>query len=167
MSTLPSDFKTLMNNGNSLLGSGEYVKAEAMFLEATNKFPESPHPFIGLARSAQYKNNYTLSLERWKIALDNFPGNTQILIGLGNIYLDLKDFEKANRYFSEANDLELGLFNELNELVENGYALMHAEEFAKAESEFINAQSKWPNSLKPFYAHHRLLEIKRRKLMKQ
>ena len=124
MTSLLNDIQAFIDTGNSLLASGEYDKAELIFLEANTKWPENPHPYIGLAHTAHFKDRYTLSLERWKIAHGKFPGNFQILTGLGNVYLDLKNFEKANKYYAEANELssnalnlELDLFKDLNELV--------------------------------------------------
>lgn len=158
----PNDIQAFIDHGITLLREEKYDEAEAVFLKAQLKWPDNPLPFIGSARAAQFNNKLRLSLKRWKTARDKFSSNLQILKGLGNIYLELKKFRKARRCFTETNELESSSFKKLKEFMRNVNVLISAEEYTKAEALLIEAQTRWPEKINPFHAHHRLLEIKRR-----
>lgn len=163
MPHMPNDIQEFIDYGITLLESEKQDEAEAVFLDAQIKWPDDPRPFIGSARTANFNNNLNLSLERWKMARDKFPANLHIIKGLGNVYLDLKEFDKANKCFSVAHELELNSIKEMNNYMGNVNELIYSENFIKAEALLIEAQLKWPEKINPFHSHHRLLEINRRK----
>ena len=163
MARLVNDINIYIEYGNNLLKSKKYNEAETLFIDARTKWPEEPLPYIGAANAAHSNNNYELSLKRWEIAREKFPANLQILKGLGSIYLDLKEYDKANKCFSEAHDLESNSFDEMNKFMSHVNELIFSENFTEAEALLIDAQKKWPEKISPFHTHQRLLEKKRRR----
>lgn len=157
-----NNIQDFIDHGITLLQSRKFDKAEAIFLAAQAKWPESPLPFIGSARTAYFSNNNNLSLERWIMARERFPDDIQILKGLGNIYLDLNELEKANKCFIEAQEKDMISYKELDELIQEANILIDSKNYTKAEELLLEAESRWPEHIAPFHAHHRLFEIKRR-----
>lgn len=163
--TLPNKIQEVIKHGNALLKSEKFEEADAVFLYAKQKWPDSPLPYIGSARTAHFgSNNHNLSLERWTIAREKFPADLQVLKGLGSLYLEMKEFDKASECFTEVHHLEADSFRELNAFMQGVNVLMTSEEYSKAEELLHEAQTRWPEKCSPFYTHHRLLEVHRRSL---
>lgn len=163
MVNLPNEIQKVIERGITLLKSEKFNEADAVFLYAQKKWPDNPLPYIGSARTAHFSNNNNLSLECWIIAREKFPADMQILKGLGSIYLDLKEFDKASKCFTEVHNLEANSFRELNKFMQGVNVLIDSEEYTKAEDLLREAKIRWPEKINPFHAHHRLLELNRRK----
>jgi tetratricopeptide (TPR) repeat protein len=157
-----NNIQEFLDHGITLLKSGKFDEAEAVFLVAQTKWPDSPLPYTGSARTAHFSNNYSLALERWIIAHEKFPADIQILRGLGNIYLELKKLDKANKCFIEVLDLEANYFKEMHEFMQGVNLLIDSKEYTKAKELLLEAEIRWPENIVPFHAHHRLLETIRR-----
>lgn len=90
------------------------------------------------------------------------PKHIGILKGLAKTYLELQDFEKASVYFSEALDIERQSLKKMNSNIEHANALMQEKKYEEAEALLLKIEKQWPEHIRPFHLHHRLLEIKRR-----
>lgn len=64
------------------LQAGRYKKAEALFAELCERFPNWPRVYIGYARSLTAKNQLPLQLDAWRQAVAKFPKSEQALAGL-------------------------------------------------------------------------------------
>ena len=189
----PGNLHALIGQANAFLELGNYAAADAIFVGLINDFPDSPGGFVGYARSAHMQCRWEEALVRWEEVLRHFPSEMTALVGKGNACLELNDYDVAETIFLRVQEqwpdnprafianarvaqlqcnweeaLErwekvLRKFpNNIPARIELGSVLLELGEFDKAEEIFLEAQKKWPNRNRPFYLHHRVLELQRR-----
>ena len=105
--------------------------------EAVHKSPGDRELQFLLA--AQYKNHgdYELAAQQYRTIIQNFPGDVEAKVNLGNIYFAQRDWEGALVQYNEAlqsnSQLAMAYYNK---------SLAHAENFEFSERESARAQAE-------------------------
>ncbi len=110
--------------------------------EAVHKSPGDRELQFLLA--AQYKNHgdYELAAQQYRTIIQNFPGDVEAKVNLGNIYFAQRDWEGALVQYNEAlqsnSQLAMAYYNK---------SLAHAENFEFSEREHARAQAEGLDAL--------------------
>lgn len=78
----PMNARAAIGIGESLAAQGLYDDALAAFLRASGYEPDSPDPYLAIARMHAGREHWTLAAEHYRAALRLSPGNRQARIGL-------------------------------------------------------------------------------------
>lgn len=100
IAAFPQQLNAHIQRGNVLLQLERVEKAEAVFQQAAEKWPELPGPLYGLARVAQYKKKYKLSVKIYHKASERFPENLHVRAEYIRSLLKIFDFDKAHEVYS-------------------------------------------------------------------
>jgi len=85
--------------GNGLINLGEFEKAETLFQQLKQLYPEIPEGYDGYARIAHYLGDVNLGLKRWQEAITKFPENIGFQVAKGNALINLCQFDEAEAVF--------------------------------------------------------------------
>lgn len=98
----PRDFRSLMLLGLTHLYSEDWEGALPYFETAVEVKPNDLDAHLNLALCYKARRD----VERWKLHLDGAaglnPDDEGVLIGLGNYYIDAKDYTRAAAYYEKA-----------------------------------------------------------------
>lgn len=80
------------------------AEAEEVYLELAERYPARSLAFSVLAQLAARRRDWRLAVERWTHCMTRFPNNREVpawLTAMGNAYIELKRFDRAEWQFSK------------------------------------------------------------------
>lgn len=93
------------NLGRVLQDQGKTDDAIIQFLASIKAKPSYPLPFLGIGVAYHQKREYPLAVQSFKSALMFEPGMLQARLGLGLVYLDMGEKEKALEEYQTLKNL--------------------------------------------------------------
>lgn len=153
-------------NPNSFVGYARVAQMQCLWSEALKRwqvvlerFPKNMPASIGRANASLELEAYGDAETYFNEAQLKWPDNPNAFIGYARVAQMQYLWEEALVRWQRV--LDKFPYN-VHAPVELGSVLLELGEFDKAEEIFLEAQKKWPNRNRPFYLHHRVLELQRR-----
>ena len=100
----PKDAGGYMLLGNGYARSQRYSEAKEAYMSALAINPKLDEAYHALGAIAFNQKNYAESLKYFQKHLEHAPKDSLILYDVGNAYMQLKQFDKAAKSYSEAID---------------------------------------------------------------
>jgi tetratricopeptide (TPR) repeat protein len=91
----PGQLIGVLGQAEALRELGQIADAEAVLMEAAEKFPADEWLVISLARTAMAGGNWDEALRRWETAIKNFPHNSSTHVGKAETLSNLGRFDEA------------------------------------------------------------------------
>jgi tetratricopeptide (TPR) repeat protein len=85
---------------------GNVSQAETVYRKLVKKEPDSPHPYLGLARCRTELEDPKNALRYYEKAFEIAPKSPYALIGMGSCYITMSDYPKAIEKYTAALDLD-------------------------------------------------------------
>ena len=98
MSSLTDEYRTAAD----LVAKGRLAEAQNLYSELTNKEPNSPNAYVGLASCRAARNELVSARQLYRTALRIEPKSINALVGLGSTYSAEFDYTNAAANYEAA-----------------------------------------------------------------
>jgi tetratricopeptide (TPR) repeat protein len=98
---LSKTLKFNQNLGYQFLQNNYLIESEQVFQHLSFEYPNKPQGYEGLARVAMRSQKWELALKRWAKVIRLFPNRIPARVALGNILIELNQFERAKLVFQD------------------------------------------------------------------
>ncbi len=155
----PYDQQLLMSIAVVELGRGNTRNALERYKKLHENYPDEPVYAFKVGTTYKLLNDYESALTYLKKAeVEGYAQLDQVYIQLGDISLELKEYEDSEKYFARAKELNPGLDVEelggvntrVARMLEEGNSAMEDGRFEEAASKFEQASNIAPTSPGPF-----------------
>ncbi|NEO35140.1 MAG: hypothetical protein F6J90_01990 [Moorea sp. SIOASIH] len=97
----PDHIPAWISKGHTLIGLRRLDQAEAVFQEVSQKYPDKPHGYEGLALVAMTSLQWELAFERLDLAIRLFPNESQFLFYQITVLSKSRLFEQAQKVIKD------------------------------------------------------------------
>ena len=98
------DENDLLNEGITNFNKGEYLVSLSFFSSAIKMKPTCKEAYLNKGITLNILNKPSEAIESFKKSLELYPNYTSSLIGLGNSYLKLQNYQEALNYFNQEKE---------------------------------------------------------------
>ena len=95
----------LADEGSAALRSGEHDRAEKLFKQALNLWPDNAVALMGLSDIAYDDGRYPAAIKHGEAAVRQAPRNTEYLLRLGDAYVKALMYDRARERYQRAAEL--------------------------------------------------------------
>jgi tetratricopeptide (TPR) repeat protein len=137
------DLPSYLSSAADLRDSGRFEEAEELLVEAAERFPDDPRPYVNWALLAHHRGDWPETISRWAQVRARYPDQT-IAIWHGAAALSRQQkYDDAEALLAEGRER---FPNDLGIAMESAWVATHRRDWAEALRRWQSVRDQFPDS---------------------